>query len=190
MSAVAEYTYESAPDIVIIVEDQTLRLSELDDFIAEYTGSTAARVTVTSQWGGPAASGLEVEIAVAILASHLLPNITSDAYQLAKRHIVALYHKINPRNPARYYGTAAMALVVTSEDESVVLRFCFPPDLTDTEVLDRWRSVEQNWRRLCDEWSSRVRASLGRGAHQVSISLCWESARGQWFHCDDVDAEG
>lgn len=146
-------------------------------------------MTVRSHWGGPAAAGLDVDIAVAIFAPQLLPNITSDAYQLSKRHIMALYHKINPRNGARYYGTAVMALVVTSEDESVALRFCFPPDLADAEVLERWRSVEQNWQRLCDEWSSRVRESLGRGAHQVSISLCWESANDEWFHCDEVDVE-
>ena len=171
------------PEIVIIVEDDTLSLSEIESFSSEYIYTMGSPVTITRRWGGPAASGPEIEIAVAVMAGQLLRQVASDAYELAKRHIAALYRKINPDSGARFYGDAAMALVTESDDGSVILRFCFPPGLTDAEVLERWHSVEKNWRRLSDEWSQRVReegkSNLG-GDGPVRVSLTLD-ATGEWL---------
>ena len=171
------------PEIVIIVEDETLLLSEMESLSSEYIYTMGAPVTITRRWGGPAASGHEVEIAVAVMAGQLLRQVASDAYELAKRHIAALYGKINPDSGARVYVDAAMALVTESDDGSVILKFCFPPGLTDAEVLDRWHSIERNWRRLGDEWSRRVREEGIRnisddGPVRVSLML---DATGEWI---------
>ena len=147
--------YVLPPRIVIVIQDNTLALSELEGFTAEYTTAGLAPVTIESRWGGPAADGLGVEIAVAIMAGELLRQVGSDAYGLAKRHILHLYHKIRPHSAARTYTMAALALVAESVDDSVVLSFCFPPGMTDSEIVARWHDIEQNWARLMDEWSAR-----------------------------------
>ena len=178
-------THVPAPEIVIIVEDNTLPLSEVEGFIADYTAAMGAPVTVTSRWGGPAASGLYIEIAVAIMVGELLRQVGSDAYELAKRHIRSIYHRIHTDSGARTYNTAVLALVSESDDESdsVVLYFCFPPGLTDADILARWQSIEQNWQRLSDEWSTRVDNRVRDKANRVRIDLCLNAENGEWHEC-------
>ena len=177
--------YAPAPEVVIDIEDSSLPLSEVEDFIVEYTNVFAAPVTVRSHWGGPAASGLGVEIAVAIVAGELLRQVGSDAYNLAKQYISSLYHKINPQSAARTYNTAFLALVVEPEDEgdAPVLNFCFPPGLSDDEILARWHSVEQNWSRLSNEWAKRVRERAEDEDLRFDIDLDLNEETGEWYEC-------
>ena len=174
--------YALAPEVVIDIEDSSLPLSEVEDFIAEYTNVFAAPVTVRSHWGGPAASGLGVEIAVAIVVGELLRQVGSDAYNVAKQYISSLYHKINPQSAARTYNTAFLALVVEPEDDgdAPVLNFCFPPGLTDDEILARWHSIEQNWRRLSTEWTERLRERVGDEGPRFDIDLDLDEESGEW----------
>ena len=177
--------YVPAPDIVIDVEDSALPLADVEEFIVEYTNVFAATVTVRSHWGGPAASGIGVEIAVAIVAGELLRQVGSDAYNVAKQHISALYHKINPQSAARTYNTAFLALVVDSEDEGDApeLNFCFPPGLSDADILARWHSIEQNWDRLSNEWAERMRERSEDGDLRFSIDLDLNEETGEWYEC-------
>ena len=178
-------THASAPEIVIVVQDGALPLSELEGFSADYTTGMAAPVTIRSQWGGPLADGLYIEVAVAIMVGQLLRQVGSDAYELAKGHIRSIYHKIRSDSGARTYGTAILALVAEdeSESDSVALYFCFPPGLTEADILARWHSIEQQWRRLSREWSTQLDHRVRDHANRARVDLCLDDETGEWCEC-------
>ncbi|MXW27300.1 MAG: hypothetical protein F4Z80_00110 [Chloroflexi bacterium] len=173
--------YVSPPELVFQIEDSTLPLAALEEIASTYPQSTGSPITILSKWGGPAATGLEVEVAVVIIASQLLRSIGSDVYELVKREIVSVYKKIRPTGPAREYQMAAMALIFESENkpDDVILRFCFPPGLSDAEILERWRNIESDFDRLKSEWFNRASNRQKVGAHN-RISLSFDPQSGKW----------
>ncbi len=171
------------PNVEIVIEDRALPLAELEEFIAEYT-VLPGRVNIYNRWGGVAAGDVWVEIAVAIMARDLLRTIGSDVYELVKQYLVSLYHKIRPSG-ARLYTVGRMALVVKSADGAVTVNFCFPSELTDSDVHAIWRSVEENWERLTEEWSGVARGRhVEEGAH-ARIDLCLDVESGEWHECQE-----
>ncbi len=159
-------------DITIVIEDGTLPLAELEGFVSEYTNLFGATVTIINRWGGPAASGLEVEIAVAVL--QLLKLYGTEAFDLAKVFLTEMYRRIG-NSGARMYGEGRFALVVESEDHSTSLFLCFPAGLTEEQLGATWDSVEQNWGRLVEEWTGKSRR----------VDLRLDLATGQWEVIED-----
>ena len=182
-------------DIDIFVIDQTLPLSTIDEVLGDHPVITGnqLRYRITPVWGGPAASGLDIEIAVLIVATQLLRDVQSDIYGLAKAGILSLYQHIRPstEGAARAYTDAVMALCIQGFYESTDLRFCFPPDLTEGELAELWNDVEQHWEPLAEKWRTYLEDRLGGRSSIHSLNLVFDRDAGEWVIGDDQldDAE-
>ncbi|MDE2932284.1 MAG: hypothetical protein OXS47_00270 [Chloroflexota bacterium] len=168
---------ERTPDLEILIRDQVLPLEHLEPLITDYTNIEAGTVRTTNRWGGPAAGGLGgVEIAVIIVVTALLQMTTRDLYELVKGHIVAFYRGVKADTGARTYSDGLLALLV---EGSPSLQFCIPAGLTEAGILERFRSVEENWERLAAEWAEKARD------YDAPISLCMDEETGDWIECGD-----
>lgn len=168
-------------EIDIIIEDGTLPLSAIDEVLGEHPAMTGnqLRYRITPTWGGPEASGLEMEIAVLIVATQLLRDVQSDLYALAKVGLLSLYRHIRSAG-TRGYPDALLALEVTDFYGSVKLRFCFPSDLAEGEVAELWNDVEQNWESVAERWRNYLADRFGGGPPTNSLNLVFDRETGEW----------
>lgn len=173
-------------EIDIIVEDGTLPLSAIEESLGEHSVITGNQLLyrITPTWGGPAASGLELEIAVQIIANQLLQHVGSDIYELAKQGILSLYRHIHP-SAARSYIDCRLALSVQDFYGSVSLRFCFPADLEEGELAELWNDVEQNWEHLARKWRNYLEDRFGDEPSIHSVNLVFDRESRRWIVGDD-----
>ena len=66
-----------------------------------------------------------------------------------------------------------------------MLNFCFPPGLTDAEILDRWHDIERNWltpeRPIGpDEFASEREKMQCQCSHKPRP---WIAETGEWIEC-------
>lgn len=179
-------------EIDIFVEDQTLPLSAIEESLGEHPVITGNQLLyrITPKWGGPAASSLELEIAVLIIANQLLHHVGSDIYELAKQGIISLYQHIRPHpGGARAYVDAPLALSIEDFYDSVSLRFCFPPDLKEGELAELWNDVEQNWERLSEEWRDSLEERSAETPPVYSVNLVFDRETRSWVVGDDQFVE-
>ena len=171
------------PHIDIIISDQTVPLSEIEEFSGDYGPRTGGDVRIVSRWGGPAAGGIGwggPEIAVAILLGEMLRRASSDAYSLVRSFIIATYSKIRTRTGARLYIEGAMAVGVDSETKALRILFCFPEGLSSGELNDRLRLVEKNWSEVLSTFEEKaMELAEGTGARSV-VKVCWNNEEQKW----------
>ncbi|MCY3881064.1 MAG: hypothetical protein OXG61_02980 [Chloroflexi bacterium] len=169
-------------EIDIIVEDGTLPLSAIEELLGEHPVITGNQLLyrITPKWGGPMASGLDMEIAVLIVATQLLRDVQSDFYAMAKVGILSLYQRIRSSG-TRGYPDALLALEVTDFYGSIDLRFCFPADLAEGEVAELWNNVEQNWESVAERWRNYLEDRLGGRQHINSLNLVFDRETGEWI---------
>ena len=175
-------------EIDIVVEDGTLPLSAVEESLGEHPVITGNQLLyrVTPTWGGPAASGLELEIAVLIIANQLLHHVGSDIYELAKQGLLSLYRRILPRpSGARTYIDSRLALSIQDFYGSVSLRFCFPADLDEGELAELWNNVEENWERLAAKWRDYLEDTFGDAPPMQSVNLVFDRETESWVVGDD-----
>ena len=165
-------------ELEVGIKDGTLSLGALEPLVSEYTNVLAAPVKIVVMGSGPAAAVGVFDVAVYITVGALLRRFVGDAYQLVKRHIVALYPRIDSSD-AHTYNLGRLAMVV--DDAKVTLRFLFPAGLSETELLARLQNVEDSWPQLLADWAGRVRERPSGGEPGTPVvDLIMDVNTGEW----------
>jgi hypothetical protein len=170
--------------ITIIFNDDALNLTDVQPFSRQYSVQTGSEVRIIHRWAGPAAGPAEwslVEVAVIVVLTYDVINLTVHVSQLVRDFLTRIYSKIRTETGARIYVNGALAVAIENDARTLRVLFCLPRGLSIEEVNESLDRIRRDAPSVLATWEATPWAMRGASVESpFEMRVVWDPKNVGW----------